>query len=206
MPHAMPIDARAVQGLIVAVSTDLIRHADELTSLDRAIGDGDHGVNLRRGFEAVRDRADAIASKPLAEALQAIGTELLLTVGGASGPLYGTLFMALGREIGAALDLGTLIHAFAHAVDAVMSRGRSGPGHKTLLDVLVPVREELRRGGGDLCRRLPVVAARAAEATVAMQARRGRAAFLGPRSVGHMDPGASSSSRMVAAVCRAWEA
>jgi len=89
MPHAMPIDARAVQGLIVAVSTDLIRHADELTSLDRAIGDGDHGVNLRRGFEAVRDRADAIASKPLAEALQAIGTELLLTVGGASGPLYG---------------------------------------------------------------------------------------------------------------------
>lgn len=206
MPHAMPINVPAMQGVIVAVSTDLIRHADELTSLDRAIGDGDHGVNLRRGFEAVRDRADAFASKPLGEALQAIGTDLLLTVGGASGPLYGTLFMALGRETGADPDLDALVRAFAQAVDAVMSRGRSGPGHKTLLDVLAPVREELRRGGGDLCRRLPVVAAQAAEATVAMQARRGRAAFPGPRSVGHMDPGASSSSRMVAAVCRTWEA
>ena len=189
--------------LIVAVSDDLIAHADELTALDQAVGDGDHGVNMKRGFEAVRAVAQATAEKPLPEALKAIGTQLVMKVGGASGPLYGTLFLALSKEI--ALDGSNLPTAFGKAVEAVKARGKSQPGQKTMLDVLTPVQGALADGGADLPARLPNVAARAAEATIPMLATRGRASFLGERSIGHMDPGARSSALMVASVCRALE-
>ena len=189
--------------LIVAVSDDVIAHADELTALDQAVGDGDHGVNMRRGFEAVRADAAATAAKPLPEALKAIGTQLVMKVGGASGPLYGTLFLALSKEI--APDGSNLPTAFGNAVEAVKARGKSQPGQKTMLDVLTPVQTALAEGGADLPARLPIVAAAAAEATIPMLATRGRASFLGERSIGHMDPGARSSALMVASVCRALE-
>jgi phosphoenolpyruvate---glycerone phosphotransferase subunit DhaL len=189
--------------LIVAVSDDLIAHADELTALDQAVGDGDHGVNMKRGFEAVRADAQATAEKPLPEALKAIGTQLVMKVGGASGPLFGTLFLALSREI--APDASNLSAAFGKAVEAVKARGKSQPGQKTLLDVLTPVQAALAEGGADLTARLPIVAASAAEATVPMLATRGRASFLGERSIGHMDPGARSTALMVACVCRVLE-
>jgi phosphoenolpyruvate---glycerone phosphotransferase subunit DhaL len=189
--------------LIVAVSDDLIAHAAELTALDQAVGDGDHGVNMKRGFEAVRADAAATAEKPLAEALKAIGTQLVMKVGGASGPLYGTLFLALSKEI--APDASNLPTAFGKAVEAVRARGKSQPGQKTMLDVLTPVQTALAEGGADLPARLPIVAATAAEATIPMLATRGRASFLGERSIGHMDPGARSSALMVASVCRALE-
>jgi phosphoenolpyruvate---glycerone phosphotransferase subunit DhaL len=189
--------------LIVAVSDDLIAHADELTALDQAVGDGDHGVNMKRGFEAVRADAQATAEKPLPEALKAIGTQLVMKVGGASGPLYGTLFLALSKEI--APDASNLSTAFGKAVDAVKARGKSQPGQKTLLDVLTPVQSALAVGGADLRARLPAVAASAAEATIPMLATRGRASFLGERSIGHMDPGARSTALMVASVCRVLE-
>jgi phosphoenolpyruvate---glycerone phosphotransferase subunit DhaL len=189
--------------LIVAVSDDLIAHADELTALDQAVGDGDHGVNMKRGFEAVRADAATTAEKPLAEALKAIGTQLVMKVGGASGPLYGTLFLALSKEI--APDASNLPTAFGKAVEAVRARGKSQPGQKTMLDVLTAVQTALAEGGADLPARLPIVAATAAEATIPMLATRGRASFLGERSIGHMDPGARSSALMVASVCRALE-
>jgi phosphoenolpyruvate---glycerone phosphotransferase subunit DhaL len=189
--------------LIVAVSDDLIAHADELTALDQAVGDGDHGVNVKRGFEAVRADAAATAEKPLPEALKAIGTQLVMKVGGASGPLYGTLFLALSKEI--ASDGSNLPAAFSKAVEAVKARGKSQPGQKTMLDVLTPVRAALAEGGSDLRARLPIVASSAAEATIPMLATRGRASFLGERSIGHMDPGARSTALMVASVCRALE-
>jgi dihydroxyacetone kinase-like protein len=189
--------------LIIAVSDDVIAHADELTALDQAVGDGDHGVNMKRGFEAVRADAQATAEKPLPEALKAIGTQLVMKVGGASGPLYGTLFLALSKEI--APDGSNLPTAFGKAVEAVKARGKSQPGQKTMLDVLTPVQMALAEGGPDLPARLPVVAASAAEATIPMLATRGRASFLGERSIGHMDPGARSSALMVASVCRALE-
>jgi dihydroxyacetone kinase-like protein len=192
-----------LHSLIVAVADAVIAHADELTELDQAVGDGDHGINMKRGFAAVRDDAAATADKPLPDALKAIGTRLVMTVGGASGPLYGTLFLALGKEI--AQDGANLAAAFASAVEAVKSRGKSLPGQKTMLDVLEPVRMALARGGGDLATRLPMVAASAADATIPMQATRGRASFLGERSIGHMDPGARSSALIVAAACRALE-
>ena len=189
--------------LILAVADDVIAHADELTELDQAVGDGDHGINMKRGFEAVRADAGATAEKPLPDALKAIGTQLVMKVGGASGPLYGTLFMALGKEI--APDASNLSAAFASAVEAVKSRGKSQPGQKTMLDVLAPVQMALAEGGTDLSARLPIVAASAADATIPMLATRGRASFLGERSIGHMDPGARSSALIVASVCRALE-
>jgi phosphoenolpyruvate---glycerone phosphotransferase subunit DhaL len=189
--------------LIVAVSDDLIAHADELTALDQAVGDGDHGINMKRGFEAVRADAQATAEKSLPEALKTIGTQLVMKVGGASGPLYGTLFLALSKEI--APDASNLSTAFGKAVEAVKARGKSQPGQKTLLDVLTPVQAALAEGGADLGSRLPMVAASAAEATIPMLAARGRASFLGERSIGHMDPGARSTALMIASVCRVLE-
>jgi phosphoenolpyruvate---glycerone phosphotransferase subunit DhaL len=192
-----------LQRLILAAADEVIAHADELTELDRSVGDGDHGVNMKRGFEAVRADAAATAEKPLPEALKAIGSQLVMKVGGASGPLYGTLFLALGKEI--APDASNLPAAFAKAVQAVEARGKSHPGQKTMLDVLAPVQAALAEGGADLPVRLPTVAASAADATIPLLATRGRASFLGERSIGHMDPGARSSALIVAAVCKALE-
>jgi dihydroxyacetone kinase-like protein len=189
--------------LILAVAEEVIAHADELTELDQAVGDGDHGINMKRGFEAVRTEAGSTAEKPLPDALKAIGTQLIMKVGGASGPLYGTLFLALSKEI--APDASNLPTAFAKAVEAVKTRGKSQPGQKTMLDVLTPVQVALAEGGKDLSARLPAVAANAADATIPMLATRGRASFLGERSIGHMDPGARSSALIVASVCRALE-
>jgi phosphoenolpyruvate---glycerone phosphotransferase subunit DhaL len=189
--------------LIVAVSDDVIAHADELTALDQAVGDGDHGVNMKRGFEAARADAAATAEKPLPEALKAIGTQLVMKVGGASGPLYGTLFLALSREI--APDGSNLPTAFGKASKRSKPAASCSRAKKTMLDVLTPVRTVLAEGGADLRSRLPIVAASAAEATIPMLATRGRTSFLGERSIGHMDPGARSTALMVASVCRVLE-
>lgn len=189
--------------MILAVADAVIAHEGELTALDQAIGDGDHGLNMRRGFAAVRAEAAGLAGRPLPEALAGIGAHLVQHVGGASGPLYGTLLIALGRHI--APDGSNFPQALAGAVAAVMARGRSAPGQKTMLDVLAPVQEALAAGGTHLQQRLPAIAGAAARATAPMRATRGRASFLGERSVGHVDPGAWSSAVIVAAGCGAWE-
>lgn len=181
--------------LITAAADTIADHAEELTALDQAIGDGDHGLNMKRGFEAVRTEADAFAAKPLPEALKAIGTKLVMTVGGASGPLFGTLFLALGREISADPDRADLTAAFGKAIEAVAARGKSQVGQKTLLDVLQPVHDAL--AGGMTAAEIADIADAAAEATVPMKALRGRASFLGDRSIGHMDAGARSTALLV---------
>ena len=187
---------------LIAVAADTIAaHAEELTALDQAIGDGDHGLNMKRGFEAVRAEADAFAAKPLPDALKAIGTKLVMTVGGASGPLFGTLFMALGKEIAADPDRNNLAAAFGKAVEAVAARGKSQIGQKTMLDVLQPVHDAL--AGGKTAAEIADIADAAAEATVPMKALRGRASFLGDRSIGHMDAGARSSALLVRSVGQA---
>jgi dihydroxyacetone kinase-like protein len=205
MSTRIVMDATMMRRLIVVVADTVIAHADELTILDQAIGDGDHGINMKRGFEAVRADASVIAQKTPEEALRAIGMQLVMKVGGASGPLYGTLFMALGREIGEAPDGADLARAFAKAVSEVKARGKSEEGQKTMLDVFVPIQKVLEAGGADLMARLPAVAEQAAEVTVPMLATRGRASFLGERSIGHIEPGARSASLIVAAACRAVE-
>jgi dihydroxyacetone kinase-like protein len=189
--------------LIQAVAQAVIAHADELTELDRQIGDGDHGLNMKRGFEAVLEALPATAAKPLPEALKGVGTTLVMKVGGASGPLYGTFFLTLGKVIPDTPTVATLAEAFAAGVEAVKARGKSQAGQKTLLDVLVPVAAVLSAGGAELGLRVRAGALAAAEATRPMKATRGRASFLGERSIGHLDPGARSSALMIAAVCDA---
>ncbi|CCV09751.1 dihydroxyacetone kinase subunit DhaL [Mesorhizobium sp. STM 4661] len=192
-----------LKALISATADTIAAHADELTTLDQAIGDGDHGLNMKRGFEAVRADADSFAAKPLPDALKAIGTKLVMTVGGASGPLFGTLFMALGKEISTEPDRADLATAFGKAIEAVAARGKSQVGQKTMLDVLQPVHEALLqdRTGPEITD----AADRAAEATVPMKALRGRASFLGDRSIGHMDAGARSTALLVRAVAETIE-
>lgn len=186
--------------LLDSVAARLIAHAEELTALDSAIGDADHGLNMKRGFEAVlADKANILA-KPLPEALKAIGMTLVMKVGGASGPLYGTLFLTLGKELTAEPTLADLARALGAAVEAIKARGKADFDNKTMLDVLGPVACHLADGTASFASVRALAHARA-QATVPMKAIKGRASFLGERSIGHMDPGARSSELMIAAVC-----
>jgi dihydroxyacetone kinase-like protein len=190
--------------LIKAAAGSLIAHADELTALDRAIGDGDHGINMKRGAEAVLAKADSLAELCLAELLRQSGMTLVMTVGGASGPLYGTLLLELGKALQGQADppdRATLAAALGAAVAAVKARGRSDCGQKTMLDVLVPLQQAL--ASTQPVTSLGPLALAAAAATTPMLATRGRASFLGERSIGHMDPGARSSALMLVALLEA---
>ena len=205
----MDLDPNTLRSLIVAAAEGVIASATELTALDQAIGDGDHGINMKRGFEAVLDKLDAIAAQPTGEAVKAVGKTLVMTVGGASGPLYGTFFMAVGEAISGGQRLPEdLAEIFAVGVDAVSARGRSKAGEKTMLDVLVPVLETLRSEAGrpDLVSRIRRTASEAALRTAPMLATKGRASYLGARSIGHIDPGARSSCVLVNAICTRLEA
>jgi phosphoenolpyruvate---glycerone phosphotransferase subunit DhaL len=201
----MMIDRDMRKHLIEAVANRVIAHAEELTDLDRAIGDGDHGTNMRRGFEAVLAVVDELSAKSFGESLKGVGTTLVMKVGGASGPLYGTLFLSLGKSLADEVSQEQLAEAFAAAIDAVKARGKSDAGQKTMLDVLLPALAVLREGGAGLPARLKATAKLAAENTIPMRAIRGRASFLGERSIGHMDPGARSSALIVDAVADVME-
>ncbi len=204
----MPAMSKLLGDVAVAVRTS----ADELTELDRAIGDGDHGANLRRGFDAVATLGPELDAMPVGKALQKAGMTLVMKVGGAAGPLYGSLLMGIGKSLSeepcseepSRSDLADALQA---GVDAVRQRGRSDTGDKTMLDVLVPVCEALRDAvtrsmeTSRLLDSLAATAGRGLESTRALQARKGRASFLGERSIGHLDPGARSSQLIVETVC-----
>ena len=204
----MPAMSKLFQDVAAAVRA----HADELTALDRAIGDGDHGANLRRGFDAVAELGPELEAMPWGAALQKAGMTLVMKVGGASGPLYGSLLMGIGKSLSGGPQSGApslpgITDALEAGVDMVRKRGKSDVGEKTMLDVLVPVYEALRDG---LSQSLPTprildgvsdAAGRGLESTRPLQARKGRASFLGERSIGHLDPGARSSQLLVDSVC-----
>jgi dihydroxyacetone kinase-like protein len=194
-----PIDGERKRRLVKRVAESIVAHADELSALDAAIGDGDHGHNMKRGFEAVLEDIETLAAMPWPDLLRAVGMKLLAKVGGASGPLYGTLFMTLGKQMPAAPLRSDIAVALQVAIEAVKVRGKSDVGQKTMLDVLVPACGAL--AGGEPLAAVAEAARLAAQATVPMRAIRGRASFLGERSIGHMDPGACSASLMIAAVC-----
>jgi phosphoenolpyruvate---glycerone phosphotransferase subunit DhaL len=204
----MPLDPQLLKSLVKAAAEQVIASTAELTALDQAIGDGDHGANMKRGFEAVLGKLDAIAAQPPDEALKTIGKTLVMTVGGASGPLYGSFFLAAGDALANKQLPGDLAEVFGTGVNAVSARGRSKPGEKTMLDVLFPVLETLKSEATspDLIARVRVTAREATALTAPMQATKGRASLLGPRSIGHVDPGARSSCVLVHAVCDTLEA
>jgi phosphoenolpyruvate---glycerone phosphotransferase subunit DhaL len=193
------LDAGRKRKLVAAIAGCVVAQVDELTALDSAIGDGDHGHNMKRGFETVLEDLEALSGMSLPDLVKAVGTKLVMKVGGASGPLYGTLFLALAKELPAEPSRSEAVKALAAAISAVKARGKSDAGQKTMLDVLVPSYEAFA-AGADLAA-IRETAARAALATAPMRATRGRASFLGERSIGHMDPGARSSSLMIATLC-----
>ena len=185
-----------ISALIDAAAAAIAANAEELTRLDQAIGDGDHGSNMARGFQAIAAQRDALAALPAGDAFQKAGMVLVTTVGGASGPLYGSLLMGIGKGLKAGKAPA---EACAEGVDSVKKRGKSDVGAKTMLDVLVPVLDAYSAGAGpaDLRR----IASESREATKPMLATRGRASFLGERSIGHHDPGATSACLLIHAAC-----
>jgi phosphoenolpyruvate---glycerone phosphotransferase subunit DhaL len=186
--------------------------SEYLTQLDAAIGDGDHGINMNRGFDAV-GKALAVqdGNLPPGQLLTIAGKTLVSTVGGASGPLWGTVFRRAGRALGKAesFDGEALLAALDAGVDGVVDLGAAAPGDKTMVDALKPAVDALRGGldaGAPLDSALAAAAAAAedgARATVPMQARKGRASYLGERSIGHQDPGATSAALIMRALERA---
>lgn len=172
-------------------------HREELVRLDTAIGDSDHGTNLDRGMRKAVEKLDAVDSGDIGVDLKAVGMALVSSVGGAAGPLYGGLFLQMGAAtVGKAeLDLGDWTAALEAGVESVRTRGKAAPGEKTMLDALLPAVEALREGGEvrEALRRSADAAEAGMLATVPMEARKGRASYLGPRSIGHQDPGATSS-------------
>ncbi len=192
-----------MQRMIDRTAAAIAAHSDELTELDQAIGDGDHGINMKRGFEAIAAVAGEITALQAGPALQKAGMTLVMFIGGASGPLYGTLLMAMGN----ALDASSggpdgIAAAFAQGVDALAKRGKSEAGEKTMLEVLLPVADalEVLPPGGSL-QALRDAADKGLQATKDMKATKGRASFLGDRSIGHLDPGARSAAILVHAIC-----
>ncbi|MFI1805685.1 dihydroxyacetone kinase subunit DhaL [Streptomyces californicus] len=183
---------------MTAAAASVDREADHLTDLDSAIGDADHGSNLQRGFAAVKAVLEKDAPATPGALLALAGRQLISTVGGASGPLYGTLLRRTGKALGDETEVTQeqFAQAFAAGVAAVGQLGGAQAGDKTMLDALLPAAEALALsfdGAAD--------AARAgAEATVPMRARKGRASYLGERSIGHQDPGATSAALLVDAL------
>jgi dihydroxyacetone kinase-like protein len=177
-------------------------HAAELTKLDSAIGDGDHGTNMNRGFKAAVQRLDALEGEPdFGAAFKAVGMALIGKVGGASGPLYGSLFLGMGKELGDASEVEDerLAAALRAGYDSVVARGKAQLEDKTMLDAWHPALDALDAalaGGKELGPALDEAAAAAEEgmkATIPMIARKGRASYLGERSRDHQDPGATST-------------
>src|SRR5215471_5496430 len=154
----MMIDLQMRKRLFETVANRVIDNAQELTDLDRAIGDGDHGTNMRRGFEAVLAAVDDLSARSFGESLKGVGTTLVMKVGGASGPLYGTLFMSLGKSLADDVSREQIAEAFATAIEAVKARGKSDVGQKTMLDVFFPILGVLREGGDGLAARLRATA------------------------------------------------
>jgi dihydroxyacetone kinase-like protein len=186
---------------MTAAAASVDREAERLTALDSAIGDADHGSNMQRGFTAVRTALEKEAPDTPGAVLILAGRQLISTVGGASGPLYGTLLRRAGKALGEAAEVSEeqLAEALRAGVEGVKQLGGAAPGDKTMVDALMPAVEAL----GDGFAAAGAAAEQGAEATTPLQARKGRASYLGERSIGHQDPGATSSALLIAALAEA---
>ncbi|MET9253975.1 dihydroxyacetone kinase subunit DhaL [Streptomyces sp. NPDC003717] len=192
------LDADFFRRWMTATAALVDREAERLTALDSAIGDADHGSNLQRGFAAVTATLEKEAPGTPGAVLTLAGRQLISTVGGASGPLYGTLLRRTGKALGDDAEVGReqLAEALRTGVDAVRQLGGAAPGDKTMLDALLPAVDAL----GDSFAAARDAADEGARATTPLQARKGRASYLGERSIGHQDPGATSAALLVAAL------
>jgi dihydroxyacetone kinase-like protein len=200
---AASVSRDAVLAWMHRFAAEVEEHRVELVRLDTAIGDGDHGTNMDRGMRKAVASVDALEGDDIGAALKAVGMALVSSVGGAAGPLYGTLFLQMGTATAGAttLDLANFTDALEAGIKGVQMRGKAEPGDKTMLDALLPALAALREAGdvslGEGVERAVAAAEEGMKATIPMEARKGRASYLGPRSVGHQDPGATSSYLLV---------
>jgi dihydroxyacetone kinase-like protein len=203
------VDVPLARRWLEMIATAVASQAEHLTQLDSAIGDADHGVNLDRGFTAVRAALDGFEAATVGDVFVKVGTTLVSKVGGASGPLYGSAFRAIGKALpGPTCSAAEFGQALQAGLDAIQRLGAAAPGDKTMVDAYGPAvlafTKALRaQPGTGLSTAAAAAAAAAADgmrATIALQARKGRASYLGPRSVGHQDPGATSTSLIFSAL------
>ena len=196
MPHT---------AIIQAATQTLIDHVEELTALDQAIGDGDHGLNMRRGALAIQAKLPEWQGKSLNDTLKAMGMTCMSTIGGSSGPEFGTLLVTLGKELPAQPTAADMASALDAGIKALTRLGKAEVGQKTLLDVLDPLQRMLAQaaaaGDLDVVSNARQCAFDAAEATANMDAIKGRASFLGERALGHVDPGSRSMALIVGSIC-----
>ncbi|WP_033439433.1 dihydroxyacetone kinase subunit DhaL [Saccharothrix sp. NRRL B-16314] len=209
----MDCTAESVAEAMRAVAAVVVEHRDELLRLDRAIGDGDHGENMARGFTALVSKLDGQVPASPGGVLRLVATTLISTVGGAAGPLYGTAFLRAATSVGdvASMDGPVVAAALRAALDGVVARGKAEVGDKTMVDALTPAvaaAESVAANGGGVAEVLSAAADAAelgADSTVPLVARKGRASYLGERSAGHLDPGARSTSLLLRTFAgRAW--
>jgi phosphoenolpyruvate---glycerone phosphotransferase subunit DhaL len=204
----MQIQADHVIKFIELIAARVKEQRDYLTQLDSAIGDADHGVNLDRGFTTVLTKLPSVADKDIGAILKTVGTTLVSTVGGASGPLYGTAFLRAGMAAADRFELGAedLIAALEAALEGIQTRGKSTRGEKTMIDAIGPGVDALKAAhaaGDDFASAMRKGVAACEEgmkATIPMLATKGRASYLGERSIGHQDPGATSAFLMAKAM------
>lgn len=189
--------------MITSATQVLIDHVEELTKLDQAIGDGDHGLNMKRGAQAIQAKLPELEAKSLNDSLKLIGMTCMSTIGGSSGPIFGTLLVTLAKELPANSNSADLARALDGAIAALRKLGKVEVGQKTLLDVLAPVQVYLANhtNSPDLVAKIKQCAVDSAGATAQMPAIKGRASFLGDRALGHMDPGSRSMSLIIGSVC-----
>ncbi|WP_405216628.1 dihydroxyacetone kinase subunit DhaL [Agrococcus sp. Ld7] len=199
------LDGAWTRRWIEAIAARVAARKSELTALDRAIGDGDHGENLDRGFQAVLGKLDSLDGEPTPGAvLKLVATTLISTVGGAAGPLYGTAFLKGAMAAGdrEQLDAAALVEVLGAARDGIVARGKAEPNDKTMVDAWTPAVDAAAGAGDDVRAVLEAAASAAADGAIATEplvAHKGRASYLGERAVGHRDPGAESSALMLRA-------
>ncbi|MGZ8190762.1 MAG: dihydroxyacetone kinase subunit DhaL [Methylococcaceae bacterium] len=203
----MKLNPALLPDLIQAIAAIIEKNAEDITALDQAIGDGDHVINLQRGISALMAQRNELSQLDWVTAWQKIGMTLMTAVGGASGSLYGTLFMAMSKAaVDQSLNLQAFAEIFSQGVEAVKHRGKADAGEKTMLDVLIPVADYLRAAAAEssvlaeVLENIPSVAVAGMESTRDMLATKGRASFLGERTLGHIDAGAKTSQLMIGAI------
>lgn len=200
------MDAAAIHAWLTAFAGDVHENADLLTRLDSAIGDADHGTNMDRGMRAVA-ALDVAEFPDGAALLKKAGMTLVSTVGGASGPLYGTFFLRMAGALpGGSADVAAFGAALRAGYEGVLARGKAAPGDKTMVDALEPALRAFESATGEGLAAALAASARAAakgrDATIPMVARKGRASYLGERSAGHQDPGATSAAMLIETAAR----
>lgn len=202
------MDAKSIIEIIHALSRKIDQEKDFLTELDNVIGDGDHGINMARGFKAVDEKINSLETDDIGAILKTTGMTLVSTVGGASGPLYGTAFMKSGMTMGqkTQMSLDDFLSCLDASIEGVKMRGKSVQGEKTMLDAMIPALDAMKAAkeqGADavtVLQKGTEAAKQGVEYTKTIIATKGRASYLGERSIGHQDPGATSFTCMLETV------